>query len=145
MKKTGLILTFLLLTFYMGSYAQKTAFINEGKLLKAAPGYEQAIAQMDTLKSQMQKELQTAQSLLSTKLNNLVSPYNFTKETTVEQLVDKLSEGDKKKFVLLQEESQLLDKQTKAKEEEYNEAYQNKVGPILIKVNALVCYFIYTF
>jgi Skp family chaperone for outer membrane proteins len=128
----------LIIGMQLTMHAQKTAFIYESKLLKATPGYEQAIAQMDTLKAQMQKEFQTAQALLNNKVNNLVTPYNFDNETTLEQLQAKLSETDKKKFALLQEESQLLEKQAKAKEEEYQEAYQQKVGTILTKINTTV-------
>lgn len=138
MKNIKHIITLILLTASTFVFAQKTAFINESKLLKATPGYEQAIAQMDTLKNQMQQELQTTQALLSTKISNLLKPYNFTTEVSLEEVKAKLSEIDKKKFDLLQEENQLLDKQAKAKEEEYQAAYKEKVGTILEKVNQTV-------
>lgn len=138
MKNIKYYITLVLITVSTFAFAQKTAFINEAKLLKATPGYEQALVQMDTLKSQMQKELQTAQALLATKVNNLLKPYNFANDVTLEQIQAKLSETDKKKFALLQEEGQLLEKQTQAKEEEYQAVYKEKVGTILEKVNQTV-------
>lgn len=136
MKKNRIFLFFLFSISIIN--AQETAFIYESKLLKVTPGYAQALEQMDTLKNQMQKELKTAQALLSTKFTNLVEPYNFSSDTNIEQIQAKLSETDKKKFSLLQEENQLLEKQAKAKEEEYQQIYKEKVGTILENVNKVV-------
>ena len=118
--------------------AQKIAFINETKLLRATLGYEQAVAHLDTLKLQMQTELREAQNVLSNKVSSLFKAYNFTNAATTEQIQAKLSETDKKKFALLQEENQLLEKQTNAKEEEYQQIYNENVGSILERVNKVV-------
>lgn len=138
MKFLKLYLLFICFFSFTTTNAQKTAFINEAKLLKATSGYELAVSQMDTLKLQMQTELQEAQNMLSNKVNSLFKSYNFSNSETSEQIQAKLSETDKKKFNLLQEENQLLEKQAKAKEEEYQQIYKDKVGTILDKVNKVV-------
>lgn len=127
-----------LMFFNHFTFAQKAVFINEGKLLNNTYGYKQAVVQMDTLKSQIQKELLLAKELLNAKTLNLLNLYSFEGEVSVEQLQAKLSENDKKKFELLQEENQLLENQAKAKEEEYQQIYKEKVGTILERVNIIV-------
>lgn len=134
--KRKIILVFLFVNAFV--FAQKTSFINETKLLRATSGYEKAVAQMDTLKLQMQAEIKATQTTLATKVNTLFKTYNFSNTDTTEQIQAKLSETDKKKFSLLQEENQLLEKQAKAKEEEYQQIYKEKVGTILENVNKVV-------
>lgn len=138
MIKIKFLFVFLFLFVFFDSFSQKSAFINETKLLKATSGYEVAVAQMDTLKLQMQTELKEAQNVLSNKASNLFKAYSFSNAATTEQIQDKLSETDKKKFELLQEEGQLIEKQAKAKEEEYQQIYKQKVGTILERVNTVV-------
>lgn len=135
MKKIFLIV-FVALT--LQSYGQKTAFINESKLLEATPGYTKATEEMTELKKNYDKELQEANENLQTKINNLLKNYKITEQTTQEQLEALLSENDKAQFALIKEERELLTKQITLKEKAYAALYQEKVGKILENLNKTI-------
>jgi Skp family chaperone for outer membrane proteins len=118
--------------------AQNTAFINEALLLKATPGYEQAVQEMESTRVDFQKEIIQSQSLLSAKMNNLLKHYSFEKDATEARIESQLSEHDLKRWLLLKEEGVLLEKQIQAKEEEYQYLFKEKVGSIIDQVNLVL-------
>jgi outer membrane protein len=132
------IMILYVLIQFQNVIAQKICFIDESKLLKATLGYEQSIKEMDSIKQVFTQEIKQSKEKLDDKINQLLVPYKFDQDSTLEQIKAKLSETDNKKLELLQEESQLLNKQAVAKEEEYKLLYQQKVGSILEKVNKSV-------
>ncbi|MFY7811461.1 MAG: OmpH family outer membrane protein [Flavobacterium sp.] len=128
-----LCLTFVL--FKTSIAAQNTAFINEGKILQVTPGYEKAIKKTDSIYQEFAKEIKEKNIQLSNKTSQLLSAYTIEKEATFEQIIAMLNEVDKQKYELLKEENLLLEKQARAKEQEYNEIYKQKVQVILDAVN----------
>ena len=118
--------------------AQKTAFISETRILKATPGYEKSAKEMDSLKLQISKEIKSDQDQLKSKLNTLLSSNKLNLEMGMELVKARLSESDKKKLDLLQEEAQLVDKKIKNLQEDYAALYKVKVGLILEKVNTAI-------
>jgi len=118
--------------------AQKTAFISETKILKAAAGYEKSVKEMDSVKVRLSAEVKENQDQLKTKLNTLLSSYKLNAEMSLEEITSRLNDSDKKKLDLLQEEAQLLDKKIKNLQEDYEALYKVKVGVILERINAAI-------
>lgn len=92
----------------------------------------------DSLKQVFVKEMQFANDNLVKKADSLLLPYKFPKKIKKEDLLTKLSATDKTKYQLLKDEQQLIIKQNKAKEEEYSNFYNEKVGKIVDKINQVV-------
>lgn len=142
MKNIKLITLLFLLPLAM--MAQKNqpqvaiAYVEETVILKAAVGFEKNTKEIDSLKQVYGKEIQESQSQLNTKLETLLKPYNFAKEMTLEEVKAKLKETDKEKLELFVKENDLLAKTG----ENYNLSLQNKydqkVQPILTKINTAI-------
>ena len=118
--------------------AQNIAFVNEGKLLAALPGYTHATKQMDSVQKVYSTEISQKTADLDQRVQSLLQNYKVSTQTTATQLQAMLNEADKKKLALLQEESELLKKQLALKQEEYNAMYQKTVGPITAKANKII-------
>ncbi len=131
--KKNLKLFFVL--FLATVQSQNIAFVNEKKLLKSIEGYEKAIKETDSIYKNNIEEINNSNNKLNDKVNLLFASYNFTKDVSYEEIMKKLTDTDKKKFELLQEESQLINKQKAIKEADYQSFYQEKVGKILEKSN----------
>jgi Skp family chaperone for outer membrane proteins len=129
------ILILLCWCFASFAIAQKTAFINETKILEATPGYKEAFAKVEELKKTYAQEVKESQNKLQDKVTDLLKNYKIESNATQEQLEALLSATDKEKFDLLKEESKLLEKQIILKEKAFNEIYKEKLGSILEKVN----------
>lgn len=121
--------------------AQKTAFISEVQVLRATPGYEQALLEMDSIKVDFHKEIVQWQMLLNEKKGKFFSRYHFDENTPDEVIQGALSEHDLRKWLLLKEESALLEKQIKAKEEEFQYLFNARVGTLVDKVNSIIASF----
>jgi Skp family chaperone for outer membrane proteins len=134
--KKNLKLFFVL--FLATVQSQNIAFVNEKKLLKSIEGYEKAIKETDSIYKNNIEEINNSNNKLNDKVNLLFASYNFTKDVSYEEIMKKLTDTDKKKFELLQEESQLINKQKAIKEADYQSFYQEKVGKILEKSNKIV-------
>ncbi|SIP92819.1 OmpH family outer membrane protein [Chryseobacterium sp. RU33C] len=119
--------------FYQLFLAQKTAFINEAKLLENIPGYTEAKKQTDDINRKFVAEIKAEQEALINKENQLLKPYKLPASDNSEDVKSKLSDIDKKKHELLVEEARLLEKKIQAKQLEYSEIYQQKVGSITDK------------
>lgn len=118
--------------------AQNIAFVNEGKLLAALPGYTQATKQMDSVQKVYSTEISQKTADLDQRVQSLLQNYKVSTQTTTAQLQAMLNEADKKKLALLQEEGELLKKQLALKQEDYNALYQKTVGPITAKANKMI-------
>jgi Skp family chaperone for outer membrane proteins len=128
-----LVITFLFAA--LSSCTQKTAFVSEAKVLAATPGYALAIQEMDSVKTVYTQTLTLDQEQLNQKIDKLLAPYHLKRDMPLADIEAALSEADKKRFALLQEEAQLQDKQLKIFEQDYQALYQVKVGLIVQKAN----------
>jgi Skp family chaperone for outer membrane proteins len=128
-----LLSSFAFITFTTN--AQKTAFINEAKILEKLPGYSIAIKETDSIKKIYVSEIEENSKKLNTKINGLLQSYSFKNTETIEEIKNKLSATDKNKFELYQDEAKLIEKQAKNKNEEYDVLYKSKVAVLLDKVN----------
>lgn len=134
----------ILILFPLVMVAQKNkpqesiAYIEETVILKAAVGFEKNTKEIDSLKTVYTKEIQESQSQLNTKLEALLKPYNFSKEMSLDEVKNKLKDTDKEKLELFLKENELLSKTG----ENYNMAlknkYDQKVQPILTKINTAI-------
>jgi Skp family chaperone for outer membrane proteins len=115
--------------------AQKTAFINESKVLEKLPGYAKAMKETDSIKKLFVLEIEESTKKLNTKISALIQNYSIKNNETLEEIKNKLTVSDKNKFELFQEEAKLLEKQSLNKNEEYEALYKSKVAVLLDKVN----------
>ncbi|MFZ4928310.1 OmpH family outer membrane protein [Chryseobacterium sp. Mn2064] len=125
--------TLIVMLFSAQFVAQKTAFINEAKLLQNLPGYTNAKKETDEISKKFTAEIKEEREALYAKENQLLKSYNLNGQVSAEDLKNKLSEIDKKKYELLGEEAKLFEKKIQAKQDEYSQIYQQKVGSILNK------------
>lgn len=132
MKKVLLIFS---LVGFLTATAQKNAYIEQTELLKSLKGYEENVKLVDSTKKVYSQEIQDAQKKLNDKFQALIKNYNVTDKDTDETLKAKLSEVDKSKFELYQEESKLIEKSTKNYDLMLQTLFNQKVQPLLDKLN----------
>ena len=82
--------------------------------------------------------MQEAQTQLNTKLETLLKPYNFGKEMKIEEVKNKLKESDKDKLELYVKENELITKSSKNYDLMLQTLYEQKVQPILTKINTAI-------
>ena len=134
--KFNFIILLFCLTLY--SNAQKIAFVNEEKLLKEIPNYQIALKTTDSIKKVFVDEITNYQNELDQKTDALLINYQLTKASDAQKILSSLSEVDKKKYEILQDEYLLLQKKAKQKEEEFNLVYKEKVNPVLQSIDQLI-------
>ena len=132
------ILIFLFVGSSLAIRAQKTAFVNEGKLLAALPGYTYAIKETDSIKKVFENEIVSSKQNLNTKYQTLLAPYKLPENITLEELQVKLSDIDKQKLELYQDEGKLIEKQIKSKQSEFENLYKQKVGKLIERLNDVI-------
>lgn len=137
MKIVKILVVFIFFQF-QSSIAQRVCFVNETKLLKEVPNYIKNLTEVDSIKKEFIIEITDKKSTLDKKIEQLIQSYGLNKDVNKEVILSKLSETDKKRIELFQEENQLLEKQAQVKEEEYQAIYNEKVGLIIEKVNKIV-------
>ena len=142
MKNFKIVALIFLLPLFMlaqkGKSQEQMAYIEETVILKAAVGFEKNSKEIDSLKQVYGKEIQDSQTQLNTKLETLLKPYNFGKEMKIEEVKNKLKESDKDKFELFIKESELITKSGKNYELMLKTLYEQKVQPILTKINTAI-------
>jgi Skp family chaperone for outer membrane proteins len=132
MKKVLLILS---LAGFLTATAQKNAYIEQTELLKSLKGYEENVKLVDSTKKVYSQEIQDAQKKLNDKFQALIKNYNVTDKDTDETLKAKLSDLDKSKFELYQDESKMIEKSTKNYDLMLQTLFKDKVQPLLDKLN----------
>lgn len=115
--------------------AQKTAYIEQSTLLKSLNGYEKNSKHVDSIKQVYILEIKNLEKKLNEKVQVLFKNYSVSENDNNESIKAKLSELDKSKFELYQEESKLIEKTTKNHEIFLNGLYNEKVQPLLDKLN----------
>jgi hypothetical protein len=108
--------------------------INEKKLLESIKSYNIKSKQIDSIKNNYQMEIKQENDKIIKKGEDLLKNYNFTNESK-EDVLKKLSESDKLKYELLEQESVLLEKKINSKNNEFKNLYSDKVGKILNQIN----------
>lgn len=134
-KKMKKLLFILFLVGFLTTTAQKNAYIEQTELLKSLKGYEENVKLVDSTKKVYSQEIQDVQKKLNEKFQALIKNYNVTDKDTNETLKAKLSEIDKSKFELYQEESKLIEKSTKNYDLMLQTLFNEKVQPLLDKLN----------
>lgn len=135
MKKVLFILSTIC---FLNLSAQKTAYIEQTELLKSLNGYEENVKLVDSTKQVYNKEIQDAQKKLNEKIQNLLKNYKVTENDTDETLKAKLSDIDKSKFELYQEENKLIEKSVKNFDLILKGLYNEKIQVLLNKLNKTI-------
>lgn len=134
-KKINLLLAFIVFFGFNTVGAQKTAFINETKLLENLPGYKQALQKTDSINQAFVTEIKKEQEAIGKKEQLLLKPYHTNDKITPAEIKAKFSDIDKKKYELLEQEAALLQKKIDAKQDEYSQLYKQHLGVLLNKAN----------
>lgn len=132
MKKVLFILS---TTCFLNLSAQKTAYIEQTTLLKSLNGYEKNVKYVDSTKQAYTLEIQNSEKKLNEKVQVLLKNYKLSENETNESIKTKLSELDKSKFELYQEESKLIEKSTKNYDLMLQTLFKEKVQPLMDKLN----------
>lgn len=138
MKNIKYIIALFILTACTYSFAQKSAFVKEAKLLTAMPNYSVKKKSLDSLKIVLVQESKALQEANRTQILDLVKKYKVEEEPLLENLYQILNKLDTKAYQkLLNEQEQLLHS-IKAKELIYHKAYENQMVPIIKRINQIV-------
>jgi Skp family chaperone for outer membrane proteins len=142
MKNIQLIFAFLF--FSTSLVAQNSnaksiiAYIEEAVILKAATGYVQNSNDIDSLKTVYSKEIQDAKTTLQKNIDSLLAPYKLSSEVSLQDIKTRLNPADLGKFELYTKENDLITKATTNYNLVLTTMYQQKVQPILTKINKAI-------
>lgn len=136
MKKGFSILLLLVLCNF--KVLAQNAYIQKETVLLAIPTYEVKLKNVSQQQQQYSNEIKQDRTNLQKKVNSLAGPYNPQAQEAFSQLKKRMKPTDTLKLNLLIEEDKALAK----KEETYNaiikEEYQNKIQPLLDKLNIII-------
>lgn len=138
MKKKFTVLAVSFLLSIAVVKTQSIAYVSQDTLLMQLPGYIKALTENDSLNKYYSAEVSEELEKLNNKINNLFTPYNPKENETVEAVLQRLSNSDKSKFELLRKESEMLDEKTKTYNELVGLHYNEKVMPLLNKLNKTI-------
>lgn len=136
-KKITILVTIIFLSIALLK-AQSIAYVSQDTLLMKLPGYMKAIMENDSLSKFYSTEVNEELEKLDKKINNLFSFYNPKENETVEEVLQRLSASDKSKFDLLKKELEMIDEKTKTYNELVEIHYNEKVMPLLNKLNKTI-------
>jgi Skp family chaperone for outer membrane proteins len=114
------------------------AYIEQNKILKALQGFEKNSKEVDSLRQLYTKQIQESTNQLTEKINSLLKQYQINQNETIEQIKSKLKENDLAKFELYIKENELIEKLKKNYDLMIKTIYEQKVQPLLNKVNATI-------
>jgi Skp family chaperone for outer membrane proteins len=114
------------------------AYIEKTAILKAVAGFEKNTKEIDSLKQTFSKEIGESVKKLNTKIEQLLSPYNFKKEDNLEIIKSQLKPNDLDKLELYLKENELIDRSSKNYDLMIETMYEHKVQPILNRINQII-------
>lgn len=114
------------------------AYVEQSKLLKTLSGFEQNTKELDSIKQVYTNEIKENLQQLDGKIKELLKPYQFNENETLESIKSKLKENDLAKLDLYIQESELIDKSSKNYDLMIKTLYNQKVQPLLDKLNAAI-------
>jgi Skp family chaperone for outer membrane proteins len=114
------------------------AYVEQNIILKKLEGFEKNTKEVDSLRQVYSKEIQENTTQLTEKINNLLKPYDIKQNEKVEQIKSKLNENDLAKFELYLKEDELIEKSRKNYELVIKSLYNEKVQPLLNRVNQTI-------
>jgi Skp family chaperone for outer membrane proteins len=136
---------FLLVCIPLIGYCQKSkkndlgiAYIEQNIVLKSAQGYEKNIKEIDSLKKVYSTELKSSIEKLNLNLDNLLKPYSFKSDETLDVIKSKLKPTDLEKLELYLKEKELIDKSQKNYDLVLKTQYEQKIMPIINKINKVI-------
>lgn len=132
---------FTLVLFFSISFsamAQNAAFIYRDSILLSMDDLQKNLTSHNSQINDYKKEINDLQTSHEEKVTSLLSGYQISQQDDLDTIKAKLSEEDQKKFDILVEESEYIQKKAKGYEGLIADNYSKNIQPTFDRVNSTI-------